>query len=114
MDTTLIVVLLSIGLFFLLFVMLFLFRERVDVQVENDCLLLRYPFKKRKIELNKELVSWKVQEAYYLRLGMVYAINMLLKNGKRVAINSRLNQENYDRLYEYLSSTYKNRREWEE
>lgn len=114
MDTTLTVALLSIALFFLLFILLFLFRERVEVQVENDCLLLRYPFKKRKISLDKELVSWKVQEAYYLRLGMIHAINMLLKNGKRIAINSRLNQENYDRLYDYLSSNYKNRREYED
>lgn len=113
MDTTIIVVLASIVIFFLLFIMLFLFRERVEVQLEENSLLLRYPFKKRKVALDKELMSWKVQEAYYLRLGMVYSINMLLQDGRRIAISSRFNHENYEKLFDYLKSHYANIREFE-
>lgn len=111
MDSTLIVVLASIVIFFLLFIILFLFRERIEVQLEDDSLLLRYPFKKRKIQLNKELISWKVQEAYYLRLGMVYSINMLLSDGRRIALSSRFNHDNYEKLYNHLSSHYPRKRE---
>ena len=111
MSTTLIVVLASIVLFFLLFILLFAFRERVEVGVEEDVLLLNYPFSKKRIALKKELKSWKVQQAYYLRLGQVYSINMLFRDGKRAAVSSRLNEENYDLLYDYLSSRYPDRRE---
>lgn len=114
MDSTIIVVFASIAIFFLLFIMLFLFRERVEVQLEKNELLLKFPFKKRRLDLEKDLVNWKVQEAYFLRMGMVYSINMLFRNGRRVAISSRLNHENYERLYEHLSSQYASREVYED
>ncbi len=114
MDSTLMAVIASIIIFLVLFFMLFLSRERVEVQVDEDCLLLRYPFKKRKIDLQQELVSWKVQEAFLLRLGMVYSINMLFRNGKRVGLSSRFNQENYDKLYAHLDTHYDTIREYED
>jgi hypothetical protein len=114
MNSTLIVVFLSIAIFFLLFILLFLFRERVEVQLDKNILLLKFPFKKKRLDLENDLVNWKVQEAYYLRMGMVYSINMLFRSGRRVAVSSRLNHENYERLYEHLSSQYPGRQVYEE
>ena len=114
MSSTIIVALASVILLFLIFIILFIFRERVEVSLEeNNIVVLNYPFSKKRIDLNKDLVSWKVQQAYYLRMGVVYSINMLLKNGRRIAVSSRLNSENYNLLYSHLSSRFKNIKEYE-
>ena len=110
MNNTTILVLASAAILFLIFIVLFIVWERVQVELEGHTLILKYPLSNKKIDLDKELVSWKVQEAYYIRLGMIYSINMLFRDGKRVQVNSRLNQENFDRLYEHLETHYVGRK----
>ena len=110
MNSTLLLILASIAILFILFMVLYIVWERAQVSLEDHILVLKYPLSQKRIDLDKELKSWKVQEAYYLRLGMIYSINMLFRDGKRVQVSSRLNQESYDRLYEYLDNHYSNRR----
>lgn len=111
MDSMLILVIATIIILFILFLLVFAFREQITVQPTEDRLLLRHPFRKRYIALDKELVSWKLQEAQYIRWGKVYAINMLFRDGKRLAVGSRFNPDNYEKLYHHLSSNYASKRE---
>ncbi|EMR01098.1 hypothetical protein [Cesiribacter andamanensis] len=111
MNSTLLLVLVSILLLFLLVLGLMLFRERVELQLDQDKILLRYPFSKRLQHLEQDLSSWKIQQAHYLRWGVVYSINMLFSDGRRAAVNSRINPENFESLYKYLNSQYASRRE---
>lgn len=110
MSNTLIVVIASIVVLFLLLPFLFLFRRRVDLELEGDVLILNYPLTTKKIDLNKELKSWELQRAAYFRLGAFYAITMRFKNEKRVMVSSLLNQENYNLLFRHLNSRFKDRR----
>ena len=111
MSSTLTLVLASIIILFVIFIFVYTVGERAEVVPEEDLVIMKKPFKERKIQLDRELVSWKIQQAHYLRWGYVYSINMLLKNGKRIAIGSRFNQSNFELLYDHLSSRYKNREE---
>jgi hypothetical protein len=111
MDSTLLLVLSSMAIFFLLFMLLLLVKERVELQLTRDRILLKYPTRKKEIQLDSELKSWKIQKATYLRWGVVYSINMLFQSGKRAAVNSRISPENFEALYTYLESRYANRRE---
>lgn len=110
MSSTLTLVLASIILLFLLLPLMFFLRRRVELSLEGDVLILKYPLNTRRIDLDKELENWKVQQAYYMRWGVFYSISMLFKNGKRVAVSSLFNQSNYDLLYNLLNSKFKNRR----
>lgn len=110
MSSTLTLVVVSIVLLSLLLLLLYFFRRRVALSLKEDTLILEYPFKTRRIDLEKELKSWEVQKAYYIRWGIFYSINMLFKNGKRVVINSLLNQSSYNLLYDHLNSRFKDRR----
>ncbi len=110
MNSTVILILASIILLLLIFPLLFFLRKRVELRLENDILYLDYPLSTKKIDLSKELYSWNVQKSYYIRWGMFHAITIRLKNGKRVAVNSLFNQENYDRLYARLSSNFPDQR----
>lgn len=109
MSSTLTLILITAALLFLIFLFVYFFRERAEVLPEKDLLILKQPFKEKKLRLDQELQSWKLQEAYYLRWGRVYAINMLFKNGKRKAISSRFNLSNFERLHEHLNRHYKKR-----
>lgn len=111
MSSTLTIILASIVVLFLLFLLFYSVWERVEVVPEEDLVLVKRPFREKRMELNKELVSWKLQQAHYLRWGIVYSINMLFKNGRRVGVSSRFNQDNFDSLYDHLSSRYKKRQE---
>ena len=113
MDSMLILIIATIIILFILFLLVFAFREQITVEPKEDRLLLRHPFKKRYITLEKELVSWKQQEAHYIRWGKVYAINMLFRDGKRLAVGSRFNPNNYEKLYQHLSSRYAHKKETE-
>lgn len=110
MSSTLTLVLTSIILLLLLLPLMFFLRRNVALSVEDDILILKYPFTTRSIDLDKELESWKVQQAYYMRWGVFYSISMLFKNGKRIAVSSLFNQNNYDLLYNLLDSRFKNRK----
>lgn len=109
MNTTLSLVLISAALLFLIFLFVYFFGERMNVVPEEDLLIVKKITKEKKISLKQELESWKLQEAYYLRWGRVYAINMLFKDGRRKAMSSRFNQSNFDLLYQHLNKHYKNR-----
>lgn len=109
MDSTLILVLTSIILLFLLLPLLFFLRRRVELSLEGDTLVLHYPFNTRRIDLDKELENWKVQQAYYMRWGVFYSISMQLKDGKQVAVSSLFNQSNYDLLHNLLYTKFKDR-----
>lgn len=110
MSSTLILVLASIILLFLFLPLIFFLRRRVELSLEGDVLILKYPFTTRRIDLDKELENWNVQQAYYMRWGVFYSISMLFKNGKRIAVSSLFNQNNYDLLFHLLDSRFKNRR----
>lgn len=110
MSNTLILVIASILLLLLLFPLFYFVRRRVDLRLDGDELILDYPFTSRRINLEKELDSWQMQQAYYLRWGLFYSIDMKLKNGKHIAVSSMLNQENYDLLQKYLRKRFSDRR----
>lgn len=110
MNTTLIVVITCVILLLLVLPLLFFVRRRVDLSLENDILIMKYPLSTKRIDLDKELRSWKVQQAYYLRWGTFYSVNMLFKNGKQRNVSSLFNQSNYALLYGFLDSRFKNRR----
>lgn len=109
MSSTLTLVLISILVFFLIFPLLFYLRRRVELSIEEDLLVLKYPFKTKRIDLEKELESWEVQEAYYIRWGVFHSINMRFKSGKRITVSSLFNQENYDLLFDHLSKNFPER-----
>lgn len=110
MNDTLTVVIASIVVLFLLLPFLYIFRRRVDLELEGDVLIINHPLSTKRIDLNKELKSWKIQQAYYIRMGAFYAINMQFKNGKRLAVSSVMNQENYRLLLNHLNSHFKDKR----
>lgn len=114
MSNTLILVVASIILLLLLLPLFFFVRRRVELHLDGDELILDYPFTSRRIMLDKELESWRVQQAYYMRWGTFYSIDMQLKNGKHVAVSSMLNHDNYTLLFQHLRNYYSERRKPEE
>lgn len=110
MENTLIVVIVSIVLLLLVFPLLFFFRRSTDVVLEEDTLVFRYPLSKEEINLKQELKSWSLQEAYFLRLGKIYSVNIELKNGKWKSVSSRFNTESFKSVYQYLNANYNNKR----
>jgi hypothetical protein len=110
MSSTLLVIIVSIILLFIVVIALFVFRTSVEVALENkDILVLKYPLTTKRIDLEQELKNWKVQKAHYIRWGIVYSVNMLFRDGKRVNVNSRFSQHNYELLHNHLSSRFPNR-----
>nr|WKN37567.1 hypothetical protein K4G66_02435 [Tunicatimonas sp. TK19036] len=109
MSTTVSLVLATIVLLLLLFAIVFFLRQRVAFSIEDDTLVVKSPLSTKRINLEKELESWKVQQAYYLRWGRVYSINMLFAQGNRIAVSSLFNQENYNSLYHHLKSRFKSK-----
>lgn len=110
MDTTLTLFLTCIVLLLLVAPLLFFVRRRVDISLEDHVLVLKYPLRTRRIDLDKELEHWKVQEAYYLRWGVFYSVNMMFKDGKQRNVSSLFNQANYATLYDFLNKRYLSRK----
>ncbi len=111
MNSTVIQILAGIILLLLLLPLVFFVRRVTDLSLEGDTLILKYPLRTTSIDLVRELDSWKVEDAYYFRWGRFYAISMLFKNGKRVAVSSLINRENYNLLYQHLISRFEERRD---
>lgn len=109
MSTTVILVLATIVILSLMLLIVFFLRQRVSYRIEDDVLVVKSPFSTKRIDLDKELENWKVQQAYYLRWGMFYSINMLFTPGNRIAVSSLFNQENYDLLFQHLNSQFKSK-----
>ncbi|WP_017729883.1 hypothetical protein [Nafulsella turpanensis] len=110
MNDTLLLVLASVFLLFLLFILLFIFKGRTEINLKGEDAVLKYPLSTKRINLPTELESWKVQRTYYLRLGVFYTIIMRLKRGKQLMVSSRFNQSNYNQLYSHLNSHFRERR----
>lgn len=110
MENTLVVVVVTIVLLLLIFPLLFFFRRSTDVVLQDDILVLQYPLSKEEINLIQDLKSWNLQEAYFLRLGKVYSINMELNNGKWKSVSSRFNPESFQGIYRYLEAKHNNKR----
>ncbi len=110
MSSTLILVISTIVILLLLLPLLFFFRRRVDLGLEGDVLILKYPLTDKKIDLQQDLESWEVQRAFYIRWGEFHSINLRFKNRKSLAISSLLNQDNYDLLFTHLNERFKEKR----
>jgi hypothetical protein len=110
MSSTLILVVTTIIILFLLLPFLFLFRRRVDLGLEGDVLVLKYPLTDRKVDLQEELESWEVQRAFYIRWGVFYSINMHFKGRKSITVSSLFNQSNYSLLFSHLNERFKAKR----
>ncbi|WP_224999125.1 hypothetical protein [Cesiribacter sp. SM1] len=110
MSSTVLVLIVSIVLLFIILIFLFIFRTSVEIKLENEnILVLKYPLTTKRVNLEQELENWKVQKAHYIRWGIVHSINMLFRDGKRVNVNSRFGQHNYELLHNHLSSRFPNR-----
>jgi len=110
MDHILLIVVVTIILLLIVSPALFFFRRSTDVTLKGDTLVYRYPFKQEEIILSKELKTWIFQEAYFLRIGKVYSINMQLKNGKWKSISSRFNADSFQKIYKYLETYFGDKR----
>lgn len=110
MSETLLLILASIFVLFLIFVFLFIFRGKTEINFEGQEIILKYPLSTKRINLDEELEKWKIQRTYYLRLGVFYTIIMRLKRGKHFMVSSRFNQENYNQLLNHLTTHYRQRR----
>ncbi|KEO72335.1 hypothetical protein [Anditalea andensis] len=106
MENALVILVISILLLIISIPFLFFFRRSSDIRLENDHLVFRYPFSKKEITLNEELKSWQLQEAYFLRLGKTYALNLEMKNGKWKSVSSRFNGDTFQEIFQYLDTQY--------
>lgn len=110
MESALLVVLVTVILLIIIAPALFFIRRSTDVSLEDDNIILRYPFSKEEIKISNELKSWNLQEAYYYRLGKIYALNLELKNGKWKTIGSRYNPQSFEKILSYLEAKYSSQR----
>jgi hypothetical protein len=102
MNYNFVVALLAIFLLMIIFPLLFFFRRRVEISIENNELILQYPLTTQIIDLEKDLKHWELQETYYIRWGAFQTITLTFNNGKTMNISSLFNQTNYNTLYNYL------------
>lgn len=114
MSETLLLVIVSILVLFLIFILLYFFRGRTEINIEGEEAVIKSPSGTKRINLTEELKGWKVQRTHYLRLGVFYTIIMRLKNEKHLMVSSRFNQENYNRLFSHLNTHFSERRKKDE
>jgi len=107
MENTLVLLVISILLLITIAPFLFFFRRSSDIRLEGDMMVIRYPFSKEEINLSQQLKSWQLQEAYFLRLGKTYAINLEFKNGKWKSVSSRFNGETFQEIFKHLDTNYR-------
>jgi hypothetical protein len=94
-------------IFLLIFLPLVYFTRRSsDIRLLGDKLEIHYPMRHKEIQLKQELKSWNLQHATFLWIGKVYSINIELLSGKWHHVNTRFNRESFDRIYEYLTANY--------
>jgi hypothetical protein len=110
METTISIILVSLILLIFVLPLLLFVRKSTDLSLQGNLLTLKYPLKDREIDLEKSLASWRVQEAYFLRLGKMYALNLELDDGKWVTISSRFQPQNYNMLFKHLNKNFPERR----
>ena len=110
MDNIYLIIIVTIVLLLIISPFLFFFRRSTDLELNDDVLIMRYPFNKEEIRLTKDVESWNLQEAYFLRLGKVYSLNMKLTNGRWKSVSSRFNAENFKKILLYFESNLKERK----
>ena len=107
MENAVIILVISIILLIISIPFLFFFKRSSDIRLEGERLIIRYPFSKEEVNLKEELKSWQLQEAYFLRLGKTYAVNLELKNGKWKSVSSRFNADTFQEIFKYLDINYR-------
>ncbi|HSJ68496.1 MAG TPA: hypothetical protein VK921_12505 [Anditalea sp.] len=107
MENAVIILVISIILLIISIPFLFFFKRSSDIRLEGERLIIRYPFSKEEVNLKEELKSWQLQEAYFLRLGKTYAVNLELKNGKWKSVSSRFNADTFQEIFKYLDTNYR-------
>lgn len=110
MESPFLIVIVTIILLIIIAPALFFIRRSTDISLEEDIIILRYPFSKESIHIHKDLESWNLQEAYYYRMGKIYALNLELNNGKWKSIGSRFNPESFEKILSYLEANYSSKR----
>ncbi len=86
-------------------------RRSSDIRIDGKNLVIRYPLRKKEINLDKELKSWKLQEINRLWIGKTQAINLELQSGKWHHVDSRFNRETFNSVYAVLTENYEEYRE---
>lgn len=110
MENTYIIVIATIVLLLIITPFLFFFRRSTDLTLNDHMLTMQFPFRKEEINLLNDIESWTLQEAYFLRLGKIYSINMKLKNGKWKSVSSRFNAESFKNILIYFEANLKDRK----
>ncbi len=107
METAIIAAIILILLFSSL---AFYTRRSSDVRLEGKNLVIRYPMRKKEINLFTELKSWKIQEINHFWIGKTHSINLELQSGKWHHVDSRSNGETIHDIYEFLSENFEEKR----
>jgi len=85
-------------------------RRSSDIRLVGRNLVIRYPLRKKEINLDTELKSWKLQEINRLWIGKTHAINLELQSGKRHHVDSRFNRETFNSIYTVLTENFEEKR----
>jgi hypothetical protein len=110
METFIVVIIVAVILVLVFLPLLYYTRRSSDVRLEGEMLVIRYPIQKKEINLKTDLKSWNMQEAKFLWIGKVYAINLELNSGKWHNVNSRFNSESFNKVFEFLEKNFKDKR----
>lgn len=73
-------------------------------------MVFRYPLRKKEVNLDTELKSWKLQEIRLLWIGKVHAINLELQNGRWHQVDSRFNRETFNSIFTLLTENFETKR----
>lgn len=107
MENIAVIIVISILLLLIIAPFLFFFKRSSDIRLDGDLLIIRYPFSKEEFDLASQLKSWQLQEAYFLRLGKTYAVNLEFQNGKWKSVSSRFNGDTFQEVFKYLDTNYR-------
>jgi hypothetical protein len=85
-------------------------RRSSDIRLVGRNLVIRYPLRKKEINLDTELKSWKLQEINRLWIGKTQAINLELQSGKWHHVDSRFNGEAFNSIFTVLAENFEEKR----
>jgi hypothetical protein len=85
-------------------------RRSSDIRLVGRNLVIRYPLRKKEINLDTELKSWKLQEINRLWVGKTKAINLKLQSGKWHHVDSRFNRKTFNSIYRMLTENFEEKR----
>ena len=107
METAIIAAIIIIFIFSL---MALFTRRSSDIRLEGNKLVIRYPLRKKEINLGTELKSWRIQEVNRLWIGKTHAINLELESGKWHHVDSRSNAETIQDIFLFLNENFEEKR----